>query len=169
MIVYPNDARLVDWVLELSQPDLLLEKIYQGHAFRVEHPVTGLPWGSVDHSDNVWGLPATQLKTTGGNATTFVVCADENTYNNADGWVTLKNAVTKTIVRHAGWIMWEMAPGTGPNYDFSYKIQSAGNGLYRILNPFQNNVVVGFDAAADRVEIVSPTDANVVAWKLVLV
>lgn len=88
-----------------------------GSAFRLRHPTLNHYWGTQNYTDNTWGTTSTQIKLFSSDISTFKASAAGNTYMPANGWFALKN-YNGDCVRHAGFVMWEMPCGIGPDYDF---------------------------------------------------
>lgn len=166
LIVPPDDSRIMAWVVGPPAPISKIDQPSVGD--QTDELLSSLDkFILVDSTGRSWKNNFGKLQLSYGKSIIFKFNKKENKYQTDSNWVTLQDTNTQNLIRHAGFVMWDVDPAVNaPEYDFAYRFYKQSDGTYQLYNDYGGGCLVGYDASIDRVLIVAQGDPRVVSWKI---
>ena len=121
---------------------------------------------SITHPDGrVWkyDIANDRIRLNTGTPIELSTYDDPSVYNNNINYVGLRDSLTGTFIRHAGFNLHSNS-FVANNYDFAWLFKYNQDDTFKVFNAYGGGYYIGYDADTDSVLIVPPNDPTIINW-----
>ena len=121
---------------------------------------------SITHPDGrVWNydIANDRIRLNTGTPIELSTYDDPSVYNNNINYVGLRDSLTGTFIRHAGFNLHSNS-FVANNYDFAWLFKYNEDDTFKLFNAYGGGYYIGYNADTDSVLIVPPNDPSIINW-----